>query len=88
MKNYLAEAIWKLRPGSEFSFQEQDYATVEWLHLQGSAPTKVEIEAALEIVKEEEKIAELAAVEAKANAETKLKALGLTADDLRVLGLA
>lgn len=87
MKNYLAQAIWKLKPNAEFSFENDDYSTIKWDVLEGNAPTQAEIDAALELVKQEEAQAEAAAAAAKAAAEAKLAALGLTSDDLKALGL-
>jgi hypothetical protein len=85
--NYLAEAIWKLRPGSEFSFNEQDYSTVKFDKIEGNPPTQLEIDAAIEQVKADEVTAKTKAAADKATAEAKLAALGLTADDLKALGL-
>ena len=84
---YLAKAIWKLRPNAEFSFVEEDYSTIKWDVLEGSAPTKTQIETAIEQVKTEEAQAAANAVAAKQAAQAKLEALGLTADDLKALGL-
>jgi hypothetical protein len=86
--NYLSLAIQKLRPDSEYKFSEQDYSTIEWIKLEGKAPTKAEIDAAIEQVKADEVQAELDKAAKKAAAEAKLAALGLTADDLKALGLA
>jgi hypothetical protein len=81
-KDYLAEAIWKLRPGSEFSFNEQDYSTVKFDVLEGQAPTQAEIDAAIVQVKADE-------ITAKAKAETDkaalLAKLGITADEAKLL---
>jgi hypothetical protein len=85
--NYLAEAIWKLRPGAEFSFNEQDYSTVKFDKIEGNPPTQAEIDAAIEQIKADELTAETNKAAAKATAEAKLAALGLTADDLKALGL-
>ena len=85
--NYLAEAIWKLRPGAEFSFNEQDYLSIKWDKLDGKAPSITEIEAAIEQIKADEVIAKAQAETARQSAEAKLAALGLTADDLKALGL-
>ena len=87
MKSYLAQAIWKLRPSAEFSFSDDDYSTIKWDVLDGEAPTQVEIDAAIEQVKADEAQAELDKAAKKATAEAKLAALGLTADDLKALGL-
>jgi hypothetical protein len=85
--NYLAEAIRKLRPGSEFSFDEQDYSTVKFDVLKGKAPTQEEIDVAIEQVKADEISAKAKAEADKLSAQSKLEALGLTADDLKALGL-
>jgi hypothetical protein len=44
MNNYLVAAIRKLRPNSEFSFQDDDYSTIKWNVLDGDAPTQAEID--------------------------------------------
>ena len=85
--NYLAEAIRKLRPNAEFSFNEQDYSTVKFDVLEGEAPTQAEIDAAIVQVKADEITAKAQAETDKASATAKLEALGLTADDLKALGL-
>ena len=87
MKDYLVKAINKLKPTAEFSFIENDYATIKWDVLEGKAPTQAEIEAAIEQVKADELAEAEAKVEAKIKAEAKLKKLGLTSDDLKALGL-
>lgn len=37
--DYLTQAIRNLRPGSEFSYSDNDYSTIQWIVLEGSAPT-------------------------------------------------
>ena len=83
----IVKAVRYLRPNADFSFTDDDYSTVVWNSLDGSAPTYEELEQALE---------ELRAIEAQAEAEAEAKreaalskraALGLTADDLKALGL-
>ncbi len=44
MNNYLVAAIRKLKPNSEFSFIEDDYSTIKWDVLEGTAPTQAEID--------------------------------------------
>jgi len=83
----LSKAIWKLRPDSEFSFVDEDYSTIQWDKLEGNAPTQAEINAAIEQIKSDEINAEAKAETDKAAAQAKLAALGLTADDLKALGL-
>jgi hypothetical protein len=85
--NYLAKAILRLKPTAEFSFTENDYSTVKWDVLEGTAPTQAEIDAAIELVKQDEVNAETAKQTAKEAAQAKLSALGLTTDDLKALGL-
>ncbi len=83
----LSKAIWRLRPDSEFSFVEEDYSTIQWDKLEGNPPTKAEIDAAIKDIAKQEKAAEQKAEADKAAAQAKLATLGLTADDLKALGL-
>jgi len=85
--SFLVQAIQLLKPTAEFSFTNDDYATIKWDVLDGNAPTQKEINIAIEQVKAE-KIAEAEAkAAAKAAAQAKLAALGLTISDLEALGL-
>ena len=84
---YMVKAIRKLRPDSEFSFTNDDYSTIKWDKLEGNAPTQAEIEVAIEQVKADEITAKAKAESDKTAAQAKLAALGLTADDLKALGL-
>jgi hypothetical protein len=83
----LTKAIKKLKPNAEFSFTDDDYSTIKWDVLEGEAPTQAEIDAAIEQVKADEAVQIQSRAEAKAAAEAKLQALGLTANDLKALGL-
>ena len=85
--NDLVKAIFKLRPNSEFSFQDNDYSTIKWDVLDGDAPTQKEIDAAIKQVKADEIVEAESKAQAKALAESKLAALGLTTEDLKALGL-
>ena len=85
--NYLVKAIKKLKPSAQFVFSNNDYSTIEWHILEGEAPTEAEINAAIEQVKDDEAAEAEAKAQAKASAKAKLEALGLTADDLKALGL-
>jgi hypothetical protein len=84
---YLAKAIYKLRPNAEFVFTNNDYSTVRWDSLEGKAPTQSEIDDAIEQVKADEAQAVIDQANAKATAQAKLAALGLTVEDLQALGL-
>lgn len=78
-------AILHIRPNAEFVLRELD---LEWLDTKQSEPTEIEIEAGLiafQIKVEADKSKTAIKKEA---AEAKLIALGLTIDDLQVLGLS
>lgn len=81
-KDYLFLAIRSLKPSSQFTYEEQDYSSIKWDVLEGEAPTKAEIDAAIEQVKADEAQAELDKAEAKS---ALLDRLGITADEARLL---
>jgi len=85
--NYLSFAIYALRPNSEFTFTNEDYSTIQWIKLEGKAPTQAEIDVAIETIKAKEISDKAAAESAKQIAQGKLTALGLTVEDLKALGL-
>lgn len=87
MSKELHQAISKLRPQAEYSFINNDYSTIVWDKLEGDAPTKSEVDAAIEQVKANEAQAILDRAAAKEAAQAKLAALGLSLDDLAALGL-
>ncbi len=80
--DYLFKAIRKLRPTSEFSFQQNDYSTVKWDVLEGEAPTQAEIDIAIEQVKVEEAQAEATKA---AQRQALLNRLGITEEEARIL---
>jgi hypothetical protein len=80
--DYLVRAIQSLRPGSEFSFQNGDYSTIQWIVLEGKAPTAAAINTEIERLKAED--AELEANKAIAKAAL-LERLGLTEAEVRLL---
>ena len=80
--SYLAKAIDKLKPNSEYTFTNNDYLTINWIILDGDAPTQSEIDEAIEQIK----VDELAEAEAKAQAKAELlERLGITADEAKLL---
>jgi hypothetical protein len=85
--SYLVKAIKSIHPEAEFVFTEDDYSTIEWIVLEGKAPTQAEIDEAIEQVKVEEAQVVIDQANAKAAAQAKLAALGLTVEDLQALGL-
>ena len=85
--NYLAAAIDKLKPNSEYTFTNLDYATIKWIKLHGDAPTQAEIDATIEEIKTKQTQDLIDLENAKVTAQAKLQALGLTTEDLKALGL-
>lgn len=82
MKDYLTMAIRSLRPNAEFAFQNNDYATINWIVLEGDAPTQAEIDAAIIQIQADE------ASEAEAKAAQRqaiLDRLGLTQEESNIL---
>lgn len=80
--SYLVKAIRSLKPNSEFAFQNDDYATIEWHVLEGKAPTQAEIDA--EIARLQDIDATNAANKATQKAAL-LERLGLTAEEAALL---
>ena len=79
---YISKAIKKLKPTAEFSFQEDDYSTIKWDVLEGTAPTQAEIDEAIEEIKANE----LVEAEAKAAKRSELLSkLGITEEEARIL---
>lgn len=81
-ENYLAKAIFKLRPNAEFSYTENDYSSIKWDVLEGDAPTPKEIEDAIKIIKVEE--AKELEIKAAAKAAL-LERLGITEEEAKLL---
>jgi len=80
--DYLDKAIFKLKPNSEFTYINRDYATIEWHSLEGKAPTQAEINNAIEQIKADE----IAEAQLKAQAKSALlERLGITADEAKLL---
>lgn len=78
MQNYLIAAIKQLKPNSEFVIKDNDYATIEWVVLEGKAPTQAEIDKTIDDIK-------LAEAEVPAAKAALLNRLGLTADEAKLL---
>jgi hypothetical protein len=78
----LVKAIKLLNPTAEFSFTDDDYSTINWIVLEGKAPTQKQIDDALKQVIANEK-AELETKEASKQAI--LDRIGLTADELKTI---
>jgi hypothetical protein len=83
--SYLIKAINNLRPSSEFSFTDNDYSTIQWHVLEGTAPTKKQVEDEIAKIKAAELAEEAAKVAAASSAIAKLEALGLTAEEIAAI---
>ena len=82
MKDYLSDAILKLKPNAQFVYYGSDYSTIKWDVLEGDAPTQAEIDAAIEQVKADE----ITQAEAKATQrQALLSRLGITEEEARIL---
>jgi hypothetical protein len=81
----LSKAIISLRPGAEFSIDGDDLKTLIW-HTEGvTAPTEAEITAELARLEAAEIADAQAKEDAKASAQAKLAALGLTPEEISAL---
>lgn len=78
----IADAIYKLKPTAQFSYQNEDYSTINWDTLEGNAPTQAEIDAAIEQIKidREQSKADNAAAKAALLAQ-----LGITEEQAKLL---
>jgi hypothetical protein len=80
--DYLTRAIQSLRPNSEFSFQNQDYSTIKWDILEGTAPTAKAIEDEIARLKAADSTIEADRAAAKTALLTRL---GITEDEAKLL---
>jgi hypothetical protein len=79
---YLSKAINSLKPQASYSYEEEDYSTIKWNALEGTAPTLKQINDEIARIKAEE------ITQAAANATAKaalLAKLGITADEAKLL---
>lgn len=79
------KAIQEIRPNAEFVLTDNE---LTWLDKEQAKPSEAEIEAGWVAYQAKLKTDKQQAAAKKAAAEAKLAALGLTADDLKALGLA
>jgi hypothetical protein len=80
--NYLTRAIFSLKPGSQFVFQSDDYSTIVWHELEGTAPTAKQIEDEIKRLKAADVTAEADRAAAKSALLTRL---GITEAEARLL---
>lgn len=78
----IVKAINLLRPTAEFVFKDADYSTIEWIVLDGEAPSLAEIQAAHQAIKATEAQAK---AEAQAKRQALLDKLGITEEEAKLL---
>ena len=81
----LTDALNSLKPTSQWKIIGDDYAAIEWLSLDGIAPTQKEIDDEIKKLVNTNAKAETDKAAAKASAQAKLAALGLTADEVAAI---
>jgi hypothetical protein len=81
------KAVENLSSGTTFTMSNDDFDSIEWKSNGNLPPTLNELFAEIERLKQDELTIIENAKTAKQAAEAKLAALGLTADDLKALGL-
>lgn len=81
MNTYLAKAILSLKPGAEFKLENDDYSTIEWIVLEGSAPTEAAVNAEVERLIAADETSAAAKAEAKA---ALLDRLGITEEEAKL----
>jgi len=80
----IIKAILKINPIAEVNVRGEDINSIEWLN--GTAPISVaDIQEQLPIVEQEMKDEAQAKIDNKASANAKLKALGLTDNEIEAL---
>ena len=80
--NYLTQAIQSLHPEAEFSYTNNDYSTIKWDVLEGTAPTQSEIDAEIVKIKARQEADKAAKATDKA---ALLQRLGITAEEATLL---
>jgi len=81
MKNKIIEAVLKIKPDAQLSVSGEDINSIVWEN--GETPiSKADIEAQIPIVVKEMEDAATKKITDKASADAKLKALGLTDDEI------
>ena len=82
-----AEAVISLRPGAEWSMTNDDVENITW-HTEGVQPlTQEEVDAEIERLEQEQANKSAAMQQARESAVAKLKAIGLTDEEVESLGV-
>ena len=81
------DAVQSLRPGAEFVLTDNDVENIEW-HTEGVEPlTQEEVDAEIERLEQEQANKSAAMQQARESAVAKLKAIGLTDEEVESLGV-
>ena len=78
-------ALLALRPGAEYTMIDDDLSTIVWKSPDITTPTEAEVNAKIAELEAADTQAVINKAAAKASAEAKLAALGLTADEVAAL---
>ena len=80
----IADAIKKINPNAQYTYQEEDIDSIKWLN--GTTPiSKEDIEAIIPTVKAEIEQEKQDAIDKKASGKQKLLDLGLTEEEVKAL---
>jgi len=80
----IADAIKKINPNAQYTYQEEDIDSIKWLN--GTTPiSKEDIEAIIPTVKAEIEQEKQDAITKKASGKQKLLDLGLTEEEVKAL---
>jgi len=80
----IADAIKKINPNAQYTYQEEDIDSIKWLN--GTTPiSKEDIEAMIPTVEAEIEQEKQDAINKKASGKQKLKDLGLDDDEIQAL---
>jgi hypothetical protein len=81
----IVDALRSLRPGAEFTINNEDLSTVVWYTEGVTTPTQEEIDNEIKRLEAEETAKAAAKAAAKESAQAKLTALGLSDEEIAAL---
>jgi hypothetical protein len=81
----IVDALRSLRPGAEFTINNEDLSTVVWYTEGVTTPTQEEIDNEIKRLEEEKAAKEAAKTAAKESAQAKLTALGLSDEEIAAI---
>jgi hypothetical protein len=80
-----SKAIQSLRPGAEFTINDEDLSTIVWYTEGVTTPTKEEVDAEVVRLEAAAQAAIVAKAAAKESAKAKLEALGLSDEEIAAI---